>query len=88
MRVKISRRAKKELKALSKINQIAIWRKIVQLSQDKGVGNIEKMSGYTDIFRLRIGNYRIVYRKEPQKYHVVTIAHRKEIYQKVKRLLG
>src|SRR3990167_782813 len=48
----------------------------------------EKLSGYSDIFRIRVGQYRIVYRQKKGEIHIVLIAHRKDIYQLLQRFIG
>lgn len=86
MKAIISPRAEKELKKISKINQIAIAKKIRSLAEVK-VLNEEKLSGLKDVFRVRVGEYRIVYRKTKEEIYIVLIGHRKEIYRLVNQLL-
>jgi mRNA interferase RelE/StbE len=42
-----------------------------------------KLSGSDDIFRLRLGDYRIIYRVEDEKLVVlvIEIGHRRDIYR-------
>ena len=88
MRVIISPRAEKSLRKLPKMDQLAVARKI-RLARDEQVGILdEKLSGFVDIYRVRVGNYRVVYKKTEQELYIVLIGHRREIYQMVKRLLG
>jgi len=86
MRITISPRAEKELKKITKIDQIAVARKIRSLIENIIV-NEEKLSGYKGIFRIRVGNYRLVYRKTSQEIHIVLIHHRKDVYKIVSQLL-
>lgn len=85
MKLVISPRAEKELKNLSKIDQIAVARKIRNLCISQ-ILNEEKLSGYRNIFRVRVGNFRIVYKKTFQEIFIVLIGHRKDIYKLLKRL--
>jgi len=85
MKLIISPRAEKELKKLSKIDQIAVAKKIRGLTQ-LPILNEEKLSGYKNIFRERVGNFRIVYKKTSQEIYIVLIGHRKEIYKLLKQL--
>ena len=85
MIITISPRAEKELKKLSKIDQIAVAKKIRGLAI-LPILNEEKLSGYKNIFRVRVGNIRIVYRRTSQEIFIVLIAHRKEIYKLIKQL--
>ncbi len=86
MRITISPRAEKELKKITKIDQIAVARKIRSLIENIIV-NEEKLSGYKGIFRIRVGNYRLVYRKISQEIYIVLIHHRKDVYKIVSQLL-
>ena len=86
MRITISPRAEKELKKITKIDQIAVARKIRSLIENIIV-NEEKLSGYKGRVRIRVGNYRLVYRKTSQEIHIVLIHHRKDVYKIVSQLL-
>lgn len=85
MKITISPRAEKELKKLSKINQLAIANKIRSFV-NVSITNEEKLSGYKNIYRVRIGDYRIVFKKSPSEIYIVLIGHRKDIYDLLKRL--
>lgn len=84
MRIILSPRAEKELKKLSKINQIAVARKIRQI-KDSGPQE-EKLRGFQNIFRVRVGDFRIVFKKTSQEIYIILIGHRKDIYDLLKRL--
>lgn len=86
MRIVLSPRAEKEIKKLPKIDQIAVARKIRMFAQIQSIPQEEKLKGYKNIFRVRIGNYRIVYRKTSQEIYIILIGHRKEIYDLFKQL--
>ncbi|OGK08984.1 hypothetical protein A2767_02310 [Candidatus Roizmanbacteria bacterium RIFCSPHIGHO2_01_FULL_35_10] len=86
MKVTISPEAEKGLKKISKIYQITITKKIRSLINVE-ILNEEKLSGFKDIFRVRVGEYRIVYRKTNQEIYIVLIRHRKDVYRLVNQLL-
>ena len=85
MKVTLSPRSKKQLKSLSKLDQVAVARKIRKLKSD-GRGGAEKLRGYRDIFRTRVGDYRLVYRRNRHEIYVILIGYRKDIYNLTKRL--
>jgi mRNA interferase RelE/StbE len=87
MKIIISPRAEKQLRKIPKTDQIALARKI-RLIKLTPVTQEEKLRGFKNIYRVRIGNYRIVYKKTANLLYIVLISHRKDIYQLVKRLLG
>jgi len=84
MKILIAKRAEKYLKKIPKIDQIAIVRKIRLLTSPSS--NEEKLKGLKNIYRVRVGNYRIVFRRTKEEIFIVLIGHRKEIYQLVNRL--
>lgn len=86
MKIIISPRAEKELKKITKIDQIAISRKIRIIKEDPVNLNEEKLSGYKNIYRVRVGEYRIVYRRTINEIYIVLIGHRKDIYQLIDQL--
>jgi len=86
MKVILSSQAEKELKKLSKINQIAIAKKIRGIRDSIKVEGEEKLKGFQDIFRIRVGDYRIVYRKSKNRVYIVIIRHRKDVYRLVRQL--
>ena len=86
MKIVLSPRAKKQLKSVSRTAQIILAKKIGELTVR--VTNEEKLSGYQDIYRIRIGNYRLVYKRSRQQIFLILIGHRKEIYRLLHELLG
>ncbi len=86
MKIVLSPRAEKVLRKLPKIDQIAIARKIRLLPEIKSVQKEEKLKGFPNIYRVRIGNYRIVYRRVTQEIYIILIGHRKDIYDLLEQL--
>ncbi|MFH2085936.1 MAG: type II toxin-antitoxin system RelE/ParE family toxin [bacterium] len=84
MTVIFSPRAEKEAKKLHKLDALLIYQKTLKL--DRGVGDIKKLEGYKGLYRLRIGQYRVIYRHVENTYYVEMILHRKEVYQAMKRV--
>lgn len=89
MKITISPQAEKRLRKIPKIDQIAIAQKIRSLTNPQSPTKAEKLHGYKDIFRIRIGDYRIVYRKLPNLLiHIILIAHRKDVYSLLEHWLS
>lgn len=88
MKVLLSPRAEKDLRKLSKIDQIAVVEKIRSLKESSDPFNEEKLHGCRNIFRVRVGNFRIIYRKQPREIYIILIGHPREVYQVLERLLG
>jgi mRNA interferase RelE/StbE len=89
MRLVISPRVEKQLRKLPKVPQIAVVKKIRELPT-LGVQQTQKLSvrGHQNIYRVRAGDYRVVYKKTSREVYIVLIGHRKDIYRRLKKLLG
>lgn len=87
MKITILPRAEKELRKLPKFDQIAVAAKIRTLPNSSVMGE-EKLAGYPHIYRVRVGNYRIVYKKTSEVIAIVLIRHRRDVYRLLKELLG
>lgn len=86
MKLSILPRAEKELRKLPKFDQIAVATKIRTLAQAQ-IPSEEKLSGYAHVYRVRVGNYRIVYKKTSEVIAIVLIRHRRDVYRMLKELL-
>ena len=82
-KVFIKSSAAKELARLPKKDIQRITSKIKSLSADPRPHGCEKLSAQ-ERYRIRQGNYRIVYSIEDEKLfvYVIKIAHRSEVYKK------
>lgn len=87
MKVTLSPRAEKQLKKLPKIDQIAVAKKIRSIKNAATVSREEKLRDFRNIFRVRVGDYRIVYKKTHQEIYIILIRHRRDVYRLVKQLL-
>jgi mRNA interferase RelE/StbE len=47
----------------------------------------EKLSGFRGIFRVRVGNYRIVLRRTPDDISVILVRHQRDVYKKLGLLM-
>lgn len=87
MKVGIWPRAVKVLKKLPKIDQLVIAA-VVRKLQSNGAGIVrEKLQGYKNVYRIRVGKYRLVYFPAKTGIEIVIIGHRREVYHLLKRLL-
>lgn len=87
MRITILPRAEKELRKLPKFDQIAVAAKIRALSNTLISGE-EKLSGFASVYRVRVGNYRIVYKKTSEMIIIILIRHRRDVYRALRDMLG
>jgi mRNA interferase RelE/StbE len=60
-----------------------ILRALIRLEADPFVGDVRKLSGQRDTWRLRIGDYRVIYEIEGDRLLVlvIRIGHRRDVYR-------
>lgn len=88
MNVTILPKAERQLRKLPKIDQIAIARKIRNIGISDKISDDTSLSGYKDIYRSRVGDYRIVYKRLGDTIYIILIGHRSDIYKVVRRLVN
>lgn len=71
--VDISAHARKQLKRMPKSEKKKILDKIDSLSNDPRPFGYKKLYYYTEYFRVRVGNYRIIYTISDQQLFVVIV---------------
>ena len=87
MNLKILRRAEKQIRKLPKTVQIAIGLNLRELTRGQAYSE-KKLQGYENMYRLRVGSYRVVYERRGEDMFVLLVEHRKDIYQSLERLFG
>ncbi len=83
-KLEIKTSAGKELAEVgSKSDRQKIVSRIQALASNPRPNGSEKLAGYTDRFRIRQGNYRVVYLIDDQSSTVTIykIGHRKDVYR-------
>jgi mRNA interferase RelE/StbE len=81
--VEITPAAQRNIKKLPKNIQQQIIEKLENLSLEPRPMGVVKLAAEEDLYRLRMGNYRIIYRiQDPVLSIVITkIGHRKDVYR-------
>jgi mRNA interferase RelE/StbE len=81
--LEIKRSAQKELDALDDALFTRIDRKILALADDPRLAGCKKLRGYKDQWRVRAGNWRVLYIiDDAAKLVTITrVAHRREVYE-------
>jgi mRNA interferase RelE/StbE len=83
-RLSIKPSAGKELEAVgAKADRTRIVGKIAALAANPRPHGSEKLAGYDHRYRIRQGNYRVVYQIDDDACHVTIykIGHRREVYR-------
>ena len=79
----ISRTAEKQLRKLRAEPRARVARAMLALGDDPHPPGSRKLMGYDDVFRIRVGVYRIIYSVSGRRLVIVilTIGHRKDVYR-------
>lgn len=82
--LEIKQSAQKELDALDDALFTRIDRKILALADNPRPAGCKKLKGYQDQWRVRIGDYRVVYTIDntTKTVTVTHVAHRREVYER------
>jgi mRNA interferase RelE/StbE len=82
-RVELTNKAEKSLKQLPTDHQVRIANVLLELQINPRPNGVKKLKGEWDFYRVRVGDYRVVYEIFDQEIRVVVIAigHRREIYR-------
>jgi mRNA interferase RelE/StbE len=75
--------SRRELEKLSNSLIARLVPKIEGLAADPRPTGCRKLRGYKDLWRIRVGNYRVVYIIDDDRkmVSVTRIAHRKDVYE-------
>ncbi len=84
--VEISSKAKRELKGLAGENYTIFERvrsAILELGSNSTPHGVKKLRGYPNYYRIRVGDYRIIYSIEHQilKIEIIRVGHRRDVYR-------
>jgi mRNA interferase RelE/StbE len=82
--IEFSSTAERQFKKLSVQHQKRLTPKINALAENPRPSGMKKLEGEDDLYRVRVGDYRIIYQIQDDKLIVlvVKIGDRKEIYKK------
>jgi mRNA interferase RelE/StbE len=75
--------ARKELENLSDSLIARLVPKIGSLAADPRPSGCRKLHGYKDVWRIRVGDYRVVYIIDDDRkiVSITRVAHRREVYE-------
>ena len=82
-RVEIARSAEKQLRKIPRQDQKRLGRAMLALADEPFPTGTRKLTGYDDVYRVRVGRYRILYSVSNARLIVLVlkIGHRKEVYR-------
>ena len=81
--VQLARSARKEIEALDPPVAERILKRIASLIDEPRPSGVAKLEGSTDQWRIRIGDWRVVYRIDDKEklVDVSVVRHRREVYK-------
>jgi mRNA interferase RelE/StbE len=81
MKVELKPQAIKDLRDLPKQDATRIAMKLQGL-EDGLTGNIKRLTNFTPEYRLRVGDYRVLFEVQDDLVIVYRVMHRKHVYSK------
>jgi mRNA interferase RelE/StbE len=83
-KVEIKNSVYKDLRRIDKKQVPRILKIIEEFCQDPNSIQSEKLSGFKDFYKIRVGEYRIIYRLNTQEKKIIVfhVKDRKESYKK------
>lgn len=82
-RLAFKRSAARELASLPRAAQSRIRARLLALIENPSPRGAKALQGHPDLFRLRVGDYRIIYRVDGDELLVliIKVGHRRDIYR-------
>jgi len=82
-RIEVSSTAERQIRRLERDDQLRVLRAVRDLGTTPRPRGCRKLRGYDDVFRIRVGTFRVLYSVESDRILVIIlkVGHRKEIYR-------
>lgn len=80
MQINIRSSAIRDLKKIDKAHRDRIHKKILSLKEFPNVPNIKKLTNFEPAYRLRVGDFRILFDVYENTIEIGRVLHRKESY--------
>ena len=81
MKINLRKSAIKDLRKVSNVEKKRIHSKIHLLTDFPNVPNCKKLTNFEPAYRLRVGNYRILFDVIGDNIEIARVLHRKESYK-------
>ena len=81
LQILFRRSARKDLQRLDGVHVRRIFPAIEQLSATPRPPGCKKLKGSEDLFRIRVGDYRVIYEIRQDVVVIVGVRHRSEAYR-------
>lgn len=81
--LEVSATAERQIRRLQRSDQIRVLRAIQALAADPRPPGCRKLAGHEDVFRIRVGRYRVLYSVADGRLIVIVlkVGDRKDVYR-------
>ena len=81
--IEITRTAEKQLKKLPRQDQERVVASVLGLADEPRPRGSCKLVGYDDVFRIRVGTYRVLYSVSGRRLVIIIlkVGHRRDVYR-------
>ena len=81
LEVRVSATAEKQLRAVARPDQLRLIKAISALATRPRPRGCRKLQGYPDVYRIRVGIYRVIYSVQDRELIVIVlkIGHRRDV---------
>ena len=81
--LEITHSAEKQLRALDREDQLGLAKAMLALAEEPRPRGAKKLSGYEDVFRIRVGRFRVLYSVARKRLVILIlkIGHRRDVYR-------
>ncbi len=73
-RIEVTATAERQIRKLPRSDQVRVVRVIQTLAVDPRPAGCRKLSGHDDVFRVRVGRYRVLYSIEDRRLIIIVLA--------------
>ena len=79
----IKRSAEKEIAELPLFIVEKLYQEFIKLALNPRPSGVKKLSGFKNLYRIRINDYRVIYsiQNEELIVHILKVGHRKDVYK-------
>ncbi|RKZ99814.1 MAG: type II toxin-antitoxin system RelE/ParE family toxin [Gammaproteobacteria bacterium] len=79
--IEVSATAEKQLRKLSQKDKISVLKRIQELGREPRPDRSRKLRGQDNIYRVRVGNYRVLYSIENKRLIIIIlkVGHRRDV---------
>jgi mRNA interferase RelE/StbE len=82
-KIEVSRTAEKQIRKLPKPDRVRVLRAILGLATLPRPRGCRKLRGYEDVYRIRVGTFRVLYSIEEKRVLIIIlkVGKRKDVYR-------